>query len=242
MEIKKMLTISSEHIKPGTAELLQKWTDWDACGSEPDGVVVYPKEKFGWFVYFLYEEINPNKIPEDLAACFELAKANGCEILCLDGDAEPLSGLLPSYLEDWNGSESNEKDEPAVHPFVSFEDVQSFAKKYGFTARRHEHYPERYSICARNTDDESTEWFWYNKVDSTIYVRGNTDHLNIWLRDTRPDLTAELCIQMITDLNALFRFLGESRFKISTLIDPEDWQDIANVPDAFEDPRYTDNI
>ena len=41
------------------------------------------------------------------------------------------------------------------------------------------------------------------------------------------------------ELNGLFHLYGEDRVLLKDWIDPEDWQEIANVTDAYEDPMYT---
>lgn len=87
-------------------------------------------------------------------------------------------------------------------------------------------------VKAKNTDGEWTKWFSFDKTKNIFIVRGNTDYLNIWLSETRKDLSAERLIAFANRLNKI------APVSISELIDPEDWQEIAGVKDAFDDPRY----
>ena len=86
LEIYKMLTLSTAHIKPETA----KWLD-KANSCSP----VYKKDEFGWFIFIDYSEKHDN-IPKDLAKVIDFAKKNGCSWLCLDRDANETK-LLPVY-------------------------------------------------------------------------------------------------------------------------------------------------
>ena len=42
----------------------------------------------------------------------------------------------------------------------------------------------------------------------------------------------------VRELNAVFGLSAEQQFRFRDLIDPEDWQEIAQVPDAYQDSRY----
>lgn len=261
MQLQKIMTLSTAHIKPSTAELLDKLADPNLHYPdvpEPDGIIVYSKDTYGWFLYICedgveaeLEAFGNDKIPKDLSDCISFAFAHECSMLCFDqGEGELSSDVLPVYFDAWADAEkqSAKKQEPTdvignIAPTVSFEDVEAFASKYGFKAKcqgGHQCIATRWSISAQNTDGEWTEWFFYNVDFRFVYVRGNTDNLNLWLHETRPDMTAERCIQMVDDLNKLFQ--GDCvRFAVSSLIDPEDWQEIAGIQDAYEDPRYTSN-
>ena len=101
MEITKMLTLSTCHIKEETAMLLN-----DACIYKKEfSLVLYPKrwisDYYGWFIYIPEElEADPETyedVPKDLMQCLLFAKHVGCELLCLDGDREVLS-----YLDKYN--------------------------------------------------------------------------------------------------------------------------------------------
>lgn len=94
LQISKMLTVSSAHIKEETAQFLNDETR--------DELIVYPKLVYGWFIL-----ANPGtedfeaeltRIPEELANLIRFAKENGCDWLCLDCDGDKVEGL-PIF--DW---------------------------------------------------------------------------------------------------------------------------------------------
>ena len=82
-------------------------------------------------------------------------------------------------------------------------------------------------VYAKNIDGKEVKWFEYNSNECR-YRGNNTDVCNIWLYKTREDLKPDDLICMFNDIEA----------DMKVLVDPEDWQEIANVPDAFEDIRY----
>lgn len=89
MEISKMLTMSTAHIKKSTAEWLQN--EWQQCSS----LTVYKKDDYGWFIFvasevFYGEQVN---VPEDLACAIDMAKKVDCDWLCLDSDGEKIDDL-----------------------------------------------------------------------------------------------------------------------------------------------------
>lgn len=88
MEIVKMLTISTAHIKQETAEL---FNDCDI----PFDIGIYDKKSYGWFL-FDWDLSQAIDIPLDLLACFRLAEEHGCTWLCLDCDGEIVKDL-PTY-------------------------------------------------------------------------------------------------------------------------------------------------
>ena len=92
MEIARMLTLSTAHIKEETANFLND--------ESRECLTVYPKLEFGWFIFLdtKYFEDELKLIPEDLAAVLKYAKESGCEWLCLDSDG-PITADLPQY--DW---------------------------------------------------------------------------------------------------------------------------------------------
>ena len=61
--------------------------------------------------------------------------------------------------------------------------------------------------------------------------------LNIHISDTRKDLTAEKLVVFSNELNAWAGEYGWS-IPLHVIVDPEDWQEIANIPDAYQDIRY----
>ena len=51
-------------------------------------------------------------------------------------------------------------------------------------------------------------------------------------------MTPDKIIEFVSDLNTMLRKFNNSYIAVRTLIDPEDWQEIAQVQDAYEDNRY----
>ena len=115
LDIQKILTISTSHIKPETSF---KLANNHKTSEIP--VTVYSKGDFGWFIYFSKNPAkNPAKIPaknpaknpakspaknpdiknipEDLALCINIAIENGCSVLCLDCDGQIIENM-PTYF------------------------------------------------------------------------------------------------------------------------------------------------
>lgn len=93
------------------------------------------------------------------------------------------------------------------------------------------------ALLAENTNGKDTVWIY--RIDNTISCSGNTDSLNLWLSDTRKDLTADKLVEFIKDLNNWSENYGWS-IPTRVVIDAEDWQEIAGVRDAYEDKRYSE--
>ena len=110
---------------------------------------------------------------------------------------------------------------------------KTLAEKYDFNFYENK---EEVGIKALTRDNVFFQWIWFDK-QTEIFYYWNTDHINLWLCDTRKDFTPEKCIAFVKDVN---KFVGAD-FKVQNLIDPEDWQEIAQVYDAYEDKRYTEN-
>lgn len=94
------------------------------------------------------------------------------------------------------------------------------------------------SLEATTTDGGKISWLKYYPENDTIQLIGNTDQCNIWFCDTRKDFTPEKITEFVKELNDVFEFNGEEVFTIKELIDPEDWQVIAGIYNAYEDKRY----
>lgn len=99
----------------------------------------------------------------------------------------------------------------------------------------------KYGAClyAKNTDGEDYPWIKYIVASDLVSIAGNTDICNLWFYDTRPDLTPEKIIEFVKDLNNALEI--DEPILLKTLIDPEDWQEIAEVQDASFDERYINN-
>ena len=115
----------------------------------------------------------------------------------------------------------------------TIENMKILAERYGFDIAETD---EGADLLCRNTDGRKVRWIKYNREKETVILKGNTDDLNLWLHRTRPDFTPEKVIQFVKDLNTLLDI--KNPFRIRDLIDPEDWQEIADVCDAYEDVRY----
>ena len=99
----------------------------------------------------------------------------------------------------------------------------------------------KYGACiyAKNIDGEDCPWIEYIETLDVYSIVGNTDQCNLWFYDTRPDLTPEKIIEFVKDLNEALE--PNKPILLKTLIDPEDWQEIAKVHDAYDDERYINN-
>ena len=115
---------------------------------------------------------------------------------------------------------------------------KKLARKYGFKYRATEN---QFVFVANNTDGEPTDWITLDKSNLMFHhtwhlsCRGNTDQLNLWFYQTRKDLTPRKIIAFLKSLSLLLNY----NIKVYRLIDPEDWQEIAKVNDAYDDVRYT---
>ena len=82
------------------------------------------------------------------------------------------------------------------------------------------------ALLAKNTDGKDTVWIY--RIDNSVFCLGNTDNLNLWLSDTRKDLTVDKLVEFIKDLNDWSENYGWS-IPTRVIIDPEDWQEIAGI-------------
>ena len=103
MEITKMLTLSTVHITEETCEMLSMCASGKRANYNLDGLVVYKKAEFGYFLYICKDSVDdPAKFgktfPDDLRVVISLAMHCDCELLCLDQDG-PVMDFLESY--DW---------------------------------------------------------------------------------------------------------------------------------------------
>lgn len=89
LDIAKILTLSTAHIKPETATMLDNEPNTDDLG-----LSVYNKAGYGWFIY-IDSVIDDafDHLPQDLTACIAFAKKQECEWLCLDADGEEIEEL-----------------------------------------------------------------------------------------------------------------------------------------------------
>lgn len=111
------------------------------------------------------------------------------------------------------------------------EKVEELAKKYKMKAVV---VDNGVNLVCKDIDDKDRSWIEFDINSDTVQLIGNTDNCNLWFYKTRKDLTPEILLGFVNDLNKAF----EINFTLRELIDPEDWQEIANVSDASTDNRY----
>lgn len=84
MEISKMLTVSTAHISPTNAELLDEGVK---------DLIVYKKDDYGWFINVPSYDIEKGSLSICALPIHRLivfAKDLGCDWLCFDRDGEIL--------------------------------------------------------------------------------------------------------------------------------------------------------
>lgn len=87
LEITSMLTLSTSHLYPNTADILEK-------GEKIPGVVIYRKDDYGWFLYLSNVELgNLTDMPDDLSNIILFAFKHKCSWLCLDRDGDTTDKL-----------------------------------------------------------------------------------------------------------------------------------------------------
>ena len=125
--------------------------------------------------------------------------------------------------------------EDSIEVYKGFKEI---AEKYDFKVSTDKN---RVSLLACDISNEWREWIVYD-LNGWIEILGNTDQMNIWFCDTHKDFTTETVVALVNDLNEkIFNKLDEYTkldVKLKDFIDPEDWQVIANVQNAYEDSRY----
>lgn len=116
--------------------------------------------------------------------------------------------------------------------------LRKLARKYRFKYRATEN---QFVFVANNTDGEPTDWITLDKTNLMFHhtwhlsTAGNTDQNNLWFYQTRKDLTPKKIVSFIKSLSTILNY----NLKVYNVIDPEDWQEIAKVNDAYDDARYT---
>ena len=118
---------------------------------------------------------------------------------------------------------------------VCVKKFREVCQKYGFSTIT---LGDKEILVAKDTDDENVNWITYDTEKDTVSFSGNTDYLNLWFYETRKDLTPDKIVEFVEDLNEALDLQGD-KILVKELIDPEDWQAIADIRDAYEDLRYT---
>lgn len=116
------------------------------------------------------------------------------------------------------------------------EQLKNICKKYNF--KYTEHSENKISLCAKNTDNNWCDWIKFDLKNKEVILVGNTDNCNFWFYHTRKDMTPDRIIEFVADLNTMLRKFNNDYVSVKSLIDPEDWQEIAQVNDAYKDNRY----
>lgn len=88
LEIHSMMALSTAHISLETKNQLEH--------EQINGLVVYQKEEFGWFVVVPDEEEEPEHLPDDLKNLIMFAKQNECSWIMLDRDVQIIS-VIPTF-------------------------------------------------------------------------------------------------------------------------------------------------
>lgn len=155
MEISKMLTISTGHVKESTLDLLAR----EVLVANFSEIGVYEKGDYGFILYLTGEELMDqlDQLPADLAAVVEFALNAGCNVLCLDCDGEEL------YELTWYNGDAVERT-PKVHS--SFEQIQDQSSKtellQAVTAAVRSFADKlmlEHSCCDSEIEDELLEFF-----------------------------------------------------------------------------------
>ena len=90
LRVGRHLVISTSHIRPATADLLDQWAPM-VPESRPLGVA---EAGYGWFVLTdPLDGLEREMVPNELWAAIEFARAQGCRWLLLDRDADCIDGL-----------------------------------------------------------------------------------------------------------------------------------------------------
>lgn len=95
LEISKMLTLSTAHLRASTLTLMD--------GNDIDGIVLWPKGEYGYFVWVPDHgpqgnekaiELYPDAVPNELRVILEFGREHGCEFVCFDCDSNTVEGLV----------------------------------------------------------------------------------------------------------------------------------------------------
>lgn len=115
------------------------------------------------------------------------------------------------------------------------EELKNICSKYNFKYK--ELSEEEICLCAKNMNEQWEKWIEFDLKKRDIQIAGNTDQCNFWFYNTRKDMTPDKINSFVGDINELFRKFGKYT-KVKTLIDSEDWQEIAGIDDAYKDNLY----
>ncbi|MBQ6403342.1 MAG: hypothetical protein IJJ43_06265 [Oscillospiraceae bacterium] len=102
------------------------------------------------------------------------------------------------------------------------EKLASLAARYGFKFHYPTHEHNYFALYSKNIDGEYELWIFHYEDKDYIEVAGNTDQLNIWLSETRSDLTMEQVCDFVAELSKI----GNRRlvYNWAEMHSEEDWK------------------
>lgn len=197
-----------------------------------------PKEKYILLPYgeekskYIKGEINKDDILLDdyTKNLLEWEKTGGFAIKLLNGinhNKGVWQGMCTHYYFINGNSFEN-----SIEIYRGFREI---ADRYDFKVRLSN---DGISLLAKDVFNEWKEWIVYD-LNDWIEINGNTDQMNLWFCETKKDFTAETIVELVKDLNEKLFYKLNDFVELKELIDPEDWQVIANVENAYEDSRYS---
>lgn len=98
LEIHKMLTLSTGHVRKSTAQLFELNTDDVPIFFEKKPWGERDGDGYGWFIPIIKDEPFPHTCPDELVKVREFAEAQGCTWIMFDRDADTIDDL-PTW--DW---------------------------------------------------------------------------------------------------------------------------------------------
>ena len=101
LEINKVITLSTAHIMPDTADFLDKNVMEKSVNRTDDyDIIVYQKAAYGWIIIIADDtKESMEQWPKDLQDVIQFALEQECYWICLDCDGD-ITGELKTY--NWN--------------------------------------------------------------------------------------------------------------------------------------------
>lgn len=115
--------------------------------------------------------------------------------------------------------------------------LEILAVKYGFQVVETN---EEIGLYCTAANQRNKKWLSYKKATDQARLAGDTVLCNLWFSKTRPDLTAERLMELVPDLNNALD-MGDP-YLLRELIGKKDWEAIAGIDNAEEDPRWSKNV
>lgn len=133
----------------------------------------------------------------------------------------------------------NEKDPETRRKF------RKLARKFGFKSKETD---DEVILIAKMTNGKDVGWIRWgeNRIpilggepQHLMTILGNTDQCNIWFHETRKDMTPKKLMRFAEELSEVLDL--NPPFPLHKIVDPEDWQEIAGIYDAYDDVRYMED-